>query len=79
MRTIPLIENLSVMNITVNGNAQDVDNATSVTALLADMNLEIKKGLAVAVNDEVLTKDQWNKYTLKDDDKVLIIKASQGG
>lgn len=36
-------------------------------------------GIAVAVNETVITKSDWNKTELKNKDNIFIIKATQGG
>ena len=36
-------------------------------------------GIAVAINETVVPKSQWTSTLLQENDKVLIIKASQGG
>lgn len=38
-----------------------------------------KRGIAVAVNNQVVAKTAWNEFKLKENDKILVIKASQGG
>ena len=38
-----------------------------------------KKGIAVAVNNVVVAKNAWSGFELKENDKILVIKASQGG
>jgi len=52
-------------------------------ASLADLiALEKKsndKGIAVALNEQVIPKNDWSKTLLKDQDSILIIIASQGG
>ncbi|MFC1839793.1 sulfur carrier protein ThiS [Thermodesulfobacteriota bacterium] len=42
-------------------------------------NLEEKTGLAVAVNEKVVKRDEWARYHLKDSDSVIIIVPVQGG
>jgi len=37
------------------------------------------KGIAVAVNNQVVSKTAWVDFELKENDKILVIKASQGG
>ena len=36
-------------------------------------------GIALAVNEKVVPKKEWEKFELKENDKVLLIKATQGG
>lgn len=38
-----------------------------------------KKGIAVAVNNSVVPKAEWNTYEVKSADKITIIRATQGG
>lgn len=37
------------------------------------------KGIAVAVNNQVVSKTQWGSTVLRDRDFILIITATQGG
>ena len=46
------------------------------------MDLELKgktKGVAVALNNQVIQRDKWSDTLLTDDDSILIITATQGG
>ena len=46
------------------------------------MDLELKgktKGVAVALNNQVLPRDKWSDTLLTDTDSILIITATQGG
>jgi sulfur carrier protein len=36
-------------------------------------------GIAAAVNNSVVPKTTWEKFQLKENDKIIIIKATQGG
>ncbi|MBI9060925.1 MAG: sulfur carrier protein ThiS [Marinilabiliaceae bacterium] len=67
------------MNVIVNGQDQSVADHLHVDALLAHMGQAELGGIAVAINDVVVPKGQWKKHLINDGDKVLIIKASQGG
>ena len=42
-------------------------------------NAESTKGIAIAVNNTVIPKASWESYELKDQDKLTVIKATQGG
>ncbi|MBV2228243.1 MULTISPECIES: sulfur carrier protein ThiS [Sphingobacterium] len=46
------------------------------------MDLELKgktKGVAVALNNQVIPRDKWSDTLLTDTDSILIITATQGG
>ncbi len=49
-----------------------------VTQFVTEANPNFK-GLAVAVNNEVIPKSQWATFTVNDMDSVEIITAAQGG
>lgn len=52
---------------------------TKLDFLLQDQQLYREQGIAVAVNDEILPKSTWNEYSVKENDNILIITATQGG
>ncbi|PCI96399.1 MAG: thiamine biosynthesis protein ThiS [Flavobacteriales bacterium] len=66
------------MNITVNNNNQSVKDASSIEAMVVQLEVE-SKGIAIAVNQTVISKSEWNKTELKENDNITIIKATQGG
>ncbi|MDH5561675.1 MAG: sulfur carrier protein ThiS [Deltaproteobacteria bacterium] len=47
--------------------------------LLEEVSLLDFKGIAVAVNEEVVAKNNWKLFELKENDMVMIIKPAQGG
>lgn len=67
------------MKLTFNDEARELPDGTSLQALLAELGLDAKKGLAVAVNQSVVPSTQWPEKELSDGDDVLVIQATQGG
>jgi sulfur carrier protein len=67
------------MNIYVNNKLTEVPVQASVAAALDSLNLISQKGIAVAINNNVVPKAEWGSYVLNDEDKVTLIKATQGG
>ncbi|MCT4560896.1 MAG: sulfur carrier protein ThiS [Crocinitomicaceae bacterium] len=41
--------------------------------------LEQKQGIAVAINDEVIPRSEWNQTQIEENDQLLIITAAAGG
>ena len=64
--------------ITVNGAAEDVAEGTSVADLVA-RHLDSPKGVAVARNEEVVPRSQWDGTVAADGDRFEILTAAQGG
>lgn len=67
------------MEIIVNNQKKTFPDQFSVQQLLDTMIPEKQKGIAVAVNSLVIAKSDWPFHVLKNNDDVLIIKATQGG
>jgi len=67
------------MNITINGQANEMPAHTSITDVLEHIGQHQTGGIAVAVNDMVVPKGKWATSQVAEGDKILIIKASQGG
>jgi len=67
------------MDVIVNDQKQTVASGTTISSLLEKINIEDKSGLAVAVNQQVISRQNWKEFQLGDNDKVLLIKISQGG
>ncbi|MGJ4964693.1 sulfur carrier protein ThiS [Bradyrhizobium sp. SZCCHNS3002] len=65
------------MRVTVNGEARDI-NATSVTALLSELDYE-GTHFAIALNYDVVPKSRWAETALKAGDEIEIITPRQGG
>lgn len=71
----------SAVDITLNGDAKGVASGSTVADVLRMMRLDPSspKGIAVAVNDEVVRKGEWNSRELGEGDRVEVITARQGG
>ena len=63
----------------LNGKEISIEKENTLFDLLSLNRFSDKKGIAVALNNEVVTRSDWNKKQLKQGDKIIIIKATQGG
>jgi sulfur carrier protein len=66
------------MKLTVNSEPQDF-RGKNISELIQSLRMTGTNGIALAVNETVVPKTEWEKFQLSDNDKVLIIKATQGG
>lgn len=66
--------------ITVNVNNQPYSFSEEIllSELLNQLNFS-KKGIAVAVNNAIVSKERWEDFKVSDEAFILIIKATQGG
>ncbi|HVI46296.1 MAG TPA: sulfur carrier protein ThiS [Chitinophaga sp.] len=67
------------MDVLVNNKLYAVQQGTTIAALLQFIQLTTHKGIAIAVNNQVIPKNSWNDQSLCADDSVTIIRATQGG
>ncbi len=68
------------MKVRINGEVREISDSIQVTGLLAEMGISAdRKGIAVAVNDEVVPRSRWGETALSADDQVEIVHAVQGG
>jgi len=65
-------------DVWVNGTATSVPPNRSVADLVREYSAR-QTGIAVALNQTVLTRDEWAGTTLTDGDRVEIVSAVQGG
>ena len=76
-----MISTETTISIFVNGDALAVAADASVAGLLREIGLDPgnPRGIAVAVNDEVVRKGEWQTTILREGDRVEVITAQQGG
>jgi len=66
------------LKIQFNSQAQEVLPKTSLLQLLQSTK-QPQTGVAVAINNHVIPKNNWNDTFLYEDDTVLVVQATQGG
>tara|TARA_B110000459_G_C16518369_1_gene451333 strand:- start:656 stop:859 length:204 start_codon:yes stop_codon:yes gene_type:complete len=67
-----------MITVMVNESQMKVDEKTTLHLLFQKMGVSVN-GIAIAVNDSIVTKDIWETKYLNQNDTILIIKATQGG
>jgi sulfur carrier protein len=66
--------------IRVNGSDSDVPPGETLEALLARLGVPPQgRGVAVAVDGEVVPREQWGTYSVADEARVEVLSAMQGG
>lgn len=67
------------MMVNINDKAREVADTTTLAQLLDELGLNASKGIAVAINDAVVSRALWPMHRLTQGDQVLVIQATQGG
>ena len=66
------------MQVNINNEPFEISEDTSLEGLLQSLN-HPTNGIAIAINEDIIAKSDWNKVSMKANDRVLIIKAVKGG
>ncbi|MGN9906173.1 sulfur carrier protein ThiS [Phytohabitans sp. LJ34] len=66
------------MKVVVNGNPQAVPDGATVADVVRVVT-SVARGVAVAVNGEVVPRAGWPGTALRDGDQVEVLTAAQGG
>lgn len=67
------------MKILLNNIHTEITNGISVSELLGVQQIQAERGVAIAINNTVIPKATWSEYILKENDKITVIRATQGG
>ncbi|HEX9467689.1 MAG TPA: sulfur carrier protein ThiS [Acidimicrobiia bacterium] len=66
------------MNVILNGEVRQIGEGTTVAALIEGLGRS-PKGLAIAINEDVVHRGAWCDVELRAGDRVEILTAAQGG
>jgi sulfur carrier protein len=72
------LPNLRIVKATVNGETRELPDGTTVAELLESLGV-IRNGVAVAKNDRVVRRAEYESSTIAEGDAIEIIKAVAGG
>lgn len=68
------------MKIKINGEEKAFNNELNLKELIEyELNSAEPKGVAVALNYNIVPKQRWNETKVKDNDEIEIVQAVQGG
>ena len=66
------------MQIQFNDESLQCAEGQSVNALLAQLN-QLKPGTALALNQRILPREQWEHQQVNDGDQILLFQVIAGG
>ncbi|MBU2945546.1 sulfur carrier protein ThiS [Zobellia uliginosa] len=67
-----------MITIHMNQKRLEVNSNTTIYQFLKQIDSSVN-GVAVAINEQIVSKNNWQTQELKDQDQVLVIQAAQGG
>jgi sulfur carrier protein len=69
----------ATLGIFVNDRPHALAGAPTLSALMRELGLAERRGVAAAVNGAVVARSGWEARALAEGDRVLVIRATQGG
>lgn len=67
------------MNVKINNKEVNIEENYSLSSLISDHTNISSTGIAVAVNNKIVSKNCWDSFIVKESDNIIIIKAACGG
>lgn len=66
------------MNITVNDEKYSLDMPVTISQLLIQLE-QPSIGVALAINEIIIPRENWETYLINDGDTILLFQAIAGG
>ena len=66
------------MKVQVNNKEVEIDSSSTLTQLITQLELP-SQGIAVAINNKMIPRTEWERFSLQENDNLVIIKAACGG
>lgn len=66
------------MKIEVNNKEVEVSPSSTIIQLTTQLELPAQ-GIAIAVNNKMIPRTEWESFRLTENDRIVIIKAACGG
>ena len=67
------------MTIFINDELTEFEQPPKIIDILTKLQIFEVQGIAVAIIDEVIPKANWEKIALQKNDRLMLIRATQGG
>ncbi|WP_404422194.1 sulfur carrier protein ThiS [Nibricoccus sp. IMCC34717] len=67
------------IQVRVNDRPHELSTDATIASLLGELGLGERRGIAVAVGEEVVPRSRWPQRALTDGEQVIVIQATQGG
>ena len=65
--------------IYINDKTYPLEKPQSLSDLFSSLKIDVSKGIAIAINNKVMPRTDWDNSIVNSNDKIILIKATQGG
>ena len=67
------------MKIYVNDDLKTIEEGLSLALFLENLEMYDLSGWAVAINEEIVPTEKLSEISLREDDRIILVQATQGG
>ena len=67
------------MKIYVNDDLKTIEEGLSLALFLENLEMHDLSGWAVAINEEIVPTEKLSEISLNEDDRIILVQATQGG
>ena len=67
------------MKIYVNDDLKIIEEGLSLALFLENLEMHDLSGWAVAINEEIVPTEKLSEISLNEDDRIILVQATQGG
>ena len=68
-----------MVEVSINQENFQLPEPGTLADILPLLQIHRPDGIAIAVNENVIPRGEWESYALKSQDKIFVIRATQGG
>lgn len=68
-----------MVEVTINQQTFQLSDERGLAEVLSLLRIGHADGIAIAVNEVVIPRGEWDGYVLRERDRVFVIRATQGG
>tara|TARA_B100002019_G_C20869049_1_gene403070 strand:+ start:332 stop:535 length:204 start_codon:yes stop_codon:yes gene_type:complete len=67
------------MKIYLNDDLKIIEEGLSLAMFLENLEMHDLSGWAVAINEEIVPTEKLSEISLNEDDRIILVQATQGG
>lgn len=67
------------MKIYLNDDLKTIEEGLSLALFLENLEMHDLSGWAVAINEEIVPTEKLSEISLNEDDRIILVQATQGG
>lgn len=67
------------MKIYLNDDLKTIEEGLSIAMFLENLEMYDLSGWAVAINEEIVPTEKLSEISLNEDDRIILVQATQGG